>query len=90
MHLQGKGEFPEDVTTFRCNTIAREGWGAFAVHPESIRLTSATGDISTSPPFNSGLASAVPSLYSPAETFKSTKRDANLFPLFKESKFQDN
>ena len=88
MYLQAKGEFPNDISSFRYNTITWEALGAFIIHSDSMRLLSSTGDITTSLLPSSGLTPIAINLYSLTETFKkSIKRDASHFISFKDGKF---
>ena len=83
-HLITKELFPEDVGSFRFNSISRKNMGAFANHPGAIALVSSAGGITANPHPNTGLAGNFKVTYSRADSFKkSTKRDANLFTTLK-------
>ena len=56
-------------------------------HPDAIALISSTGNITTTPPANTGLACNFKVSRSPADSFKnSIEREAVLFTIFKEGK----
>ena len=84
--LSTNGILPENIETFRLNSITREAYVSFVRHPDCIELVRSTGDITTTPPTNTGLV-----FYSPAYYFKKNiKRDTSLFTTFKEGKYWDN
>ena len=60
-HLAANGLFPEDITTFRINSITANDWKYFVDHPDSITLISLTGGITVQTPHNSRLDSNKPS-----------------------------
>ena len=90
-HLISTGQFPPEASTFRYNTITQESWFKFVDHPNAKKLLLSTGDLTRNPPPGLGLPPDFRTSQTPAETFKkSIKRDANLFPTFKDGKFRDN
>ena len=55
-HLITKELFIEDTNSFRFSTVSREAWDAFVNHPDDVASISSTGDITSKPPTNTGLA----------------------------------
>ena len=89
-HLSTNNILPEDIETYRFTSIARKDHISFVRHPDSIALVSSTGDATTTPPDNTGLADNFKVAYSLAESFKkSIKRDASLFTTFNEGTYWD-
>ena len=66
-HLSTDVLLPEDIETFRFNSITRKYHVSFVRHPEHIALVSSTGDMNTTPPVNTGLADNFKVAYSPAK-----------------------
>ena len=90
-HLITTGQFPSEASIFRYNTITQESWINFVEHPNAKKLLLSTGDLTRNPPPGLGLPPNFRNSQTPAETFKkSIKRDATLFPTFKDGKFWDN
>ena len=86
-HLRTKEFLPEDISTFRFNTMARKDYFSFVNHPHAIELIRSTCDITTAPPANTGLTDNFKVAHSPAYSLKkSIMWDASLFTTFKEVK----
>ena len=87
-HLISTWQFPPEASTFRYNTIIQESWFNFVDHPNAKKSLLSTGDLTRNPPPGLGLPPDFRNSQTPEETFKkSIKRDANLFPTFKDGKF---
>ena len=81
--------FPEDTDDFRFNSISIKDHVSFANHSDDIALLSSTGEITTTPPANYGLANNFKFSSSPDDSFKkSIKRDERLFTTFKEENIE--
>ena len=80
-HLVATGFSPEDADTFRFNSITRKYYISFVTHPDDITLISATSDMNTTPPTNSGLVENSKVAYSSANSFKSLLKDIQVFLL---------
>ena len=89
-NLIAKNLFPEDMNTCRFTSTTRKDHISFSSHPGTMAFLITTGDVTSTPPPNSGLDEKFKVSYSPAESFKkSIKRDANIFIAFKEGKNWD-
>ena len=84
-------QFPSEASTFRCSTITQKSWHDFVDHPNARKALISTSDLTRNPPPGIGLPPDFRNSQTPAETFKkSIKRNANLFPTFKDGMFWDN
>ena len=82
--LREKDLLPEEIHTFRFNSITSKNCISFAHHPDDMSLVSSIGDMTTTQPANSGLSENFKLSYSPAGSLKkSFKRDASIFTTFK-------
>ena len=71
--------------TYRFTSMTRKDHASFSNHTDDMALLITTGDVTSTPPTNSGLDEKFKVSYSSAESFKkSIKRDAGLFTTFKE------
>ena len=76
--------FSEDMENHRFTSLTRKDHISFSSHPDDIALLITTGDVTYTPPPNSGLDNKFKAYYSPAESFKkSIKRDESIFTNFK-------
>ena len=64
--------------------MTRKDCISFVNHPDAIALISSAGDMTTTPPANTGLSDKFKVTYSLADLFKkSIEREASLFTTFK-------
>ena len=84
-YLKEQGLFPDDGS-FRCTSISLQDCKIFRQEPDNKTRASQDNDIRTPVP-RSLLSPNQTTSHTPAETFKkSIKRDATLFPTFKDGK----
>ena len=81
-YLKENNLLPEELDTFRFNSITRKDYNTFVKDPSSLALTNSTSDMTTTPPANSGLAHNFNVAYSPAESFKILSKEMQVFYYF--------
>ena len=78
------GLFPEYAGAFRFNSITRKDCIYCVYHPDAITLIISTGDMTVTPPANTGLAENFKVAYSLDYSFKKyVKRDASIILLLR-------
>ena len=79
--LIAKNLFPEDMDTYRFTSITRKDYISFSSHPDAMELLITIGDVTSTPPPNSGLDEKFKFSYSPAESFKKLSKETQVFLL---------